>query len=60
MLNLEKVFPAIKPGGRYQPENCTSRHRVAIIVPYRDRADHLRVFLFKLHSLLPRQQLGKL
>ena len=59
MLKLAKLFSAIKPGGHYRPENCTSLHRLAIIVPYRDRADHLRVFLFNVHSLLPRQQLGK-
>ena len=60
MLKLEKLFSALKPGGHYRPENCTSRHRVAIIVPYRNRADHLRIFLFNLHSLLPRQQLGRI
>ena len=59
MSELEKLFPEVELGGRYRPPHCTSRHRVAIIVPFRDREDHLRTFLFNLHTLLPRQQLGK-
>ena len=59
MSELEKLFPELELGGRYRPKQCVSRHRVAIIVPFRDREDHLRTFLFNLHALLPRQQLGK-
>ena len=58
MSELEKLFPEVELGGRYRPPHCTSRHRVALIVPFRDREDHLRTFLFNLHTLLPRQQLG--
>ncbi|XP_014680727.1 PREDICTED: beta-1,4-N-acetylgalactosaminyltransferase bre-4-like [Priapulus caudatus] len=47
----------VEKGGRYKPEGCTSRHRVAIIVPYRDRDDHLRLFLQNMHPFLMRQQL---
>ena len=32
-------------------------HRVAIIVPYRDRELHLRTFLLNIHSFLSRQML---
>ncbi|KAH8020744.1 hypothetical protein HPB51_003316 [Rhipicephalus microplus] len=39
------------------PTDCTARHRVAILVPYRDREDHLRVFLYNMHQMLPRQQI---
>ena len=60
MSELEKLFPEVELGGRYRPPHCTSRHRVAIIVPFRDREDHLRTFLFNLHTLLPRQQLGNM
>ncbi|CAG0914612.1 unnamed protein product [Notodromas monacha] len=49
--------PEVEPGGRYKPKNCISRNRVAIIVPYRDREAHLRVFLRHLHPMLRRQQL---
>ena len=59
MPKLEKMFRDVTLGGRYSPQNCTSRDRVAVIVPYRNRSDHLRSFLFHMHNLLPRQQIGK-
>ena len=59
MPELDKLFPELEMGGRFQPHNCVSRHRVAIIVPFRDREDHLRTFLYNIHTLLPRQQLGE-
>ena len=55
---LEQMFPNVTEGGHHNPQNCLSRHRVAIIVPYRNRPDHLRAFLFHMHTLLPRQQIG--
>lgn len=57
MEQLEKKFPFLDLGGRCKPSDCQARHRVAIIVPYRDREDHLRAFLNNMHSLLPRQQI---
>lgn len=54
---LEKIFPMLEPGGHYRPQECQARDRVAIIVPYRDRAQHLRTLLLNLHPLLQRQQL---
>ena len=59
MSELEKYTPEMGLGGRHEPNQCASRYRVAIIVPFRDREDHLRIFLFHLHNLLPRQQIGK-
>ena len=44
-------------GGSYRPSSCLSRHKVAIIVPYRDRWEILRHFLFHIHRILQRQQL---
>ena len=49
--------PGIKPGGNYKPDECVARQKVAIIVPYRDRPEHLRIFLHHLHPVLQRQQL---
>ena len=57
MEEIEAIFPYLAPGGRFQPTECTSRHRVAIIVPYRDREDHLRTFLLNIHKFLQPQQL---
>ena len=57
---LEKMLYDVRIGGHSKPKHCISRDRVAIIVPYRNRSDHLRSFLFHLHTLLPRQQIGNL
>jgi len=54
--DLEEMFPNLEPGGRYSPGDCKARHRVAIIVPYRDRAAHLKVFLYNIHRFLQKQQ----
>ena len=49
--------PAMLPGGVGRPRDCTARHRVAVIVPYRDRRPHLNILLSHLHPMLQRQQL---
>ena len=54
----EKYKNVLDLGGRFKPKKCSARHKVAIIVPYRDREEHLRTFLYHMHSYLPRQQLG--
>lgn len=35
MKELEKKYSDLKAGGHGQPAECRSRHRVAIIIPYR-------------------------
>lgn len=60
VLSLEAVeneFPEVMQGGRFRPKECTSRHRVAILVPYRNRAEHLKIFIYNLHKVLSRQQI---
>ena len=47
----------LKTGGKYEPSICRSRHKIAIIVPYRQRPDHLNIFLRYMHPFLQRQQL---
>ena len=59
MSELEKYFPEVALGVRHESNQCASRQRVAIIVPFLDREDHPRIFLYNLHNLLPRQQIGK-
>ena len=44
-------------GGRWYPTHCVARHRIAIIVPYRNREEHLRRLVYALHPVLQRQQL---
>ncbi|XP_045138991.1 beta-1,4-galactosyltransferase 2-like [Portunus trituberculatus] len=53
----EREHPELSLGGRYRPENCTERHKVAIIIPYRNRATHLTAFVHHMHPFLQRQQL---
>ncbi|XP_037513474.1 beta-1,4-N-acetylgalactosaminyltransferase bre-4 isoform X1 [Rhipicephalus sanguineus] len=54
---VEDEFPDVMPGGRFQPKECTSRHRVAILVPYRNRTEHLKIFAYNIHKVLSRQQI---
>lgn len=55
MESIIKRNPDVKLGGIYSPSYCKSRHRVAIIVPYRDRLEHLSSLLSYLHPMLQRQ-----
>lgn len=54
---LKLVSPLTHDGG-WQPEDCTSKYLVGIIIPYRDRQLHLLQLLYYLHPLLKRQQLN--
>ncbi|CAH2092733.1 unnamed protein product [Euphydryas editha] len=54
---VEKKYPEVQSGGFYAPPNCTARHKVAIIVPYRDRQQHLAIFLNHMHPFLMKQQI---
>lgn len=54
---IEDNYPMLQNGGRYQPPDCEARHRVALIIPFRDRNIHLKIFLNNIHSFLMRQQL---
>uniref|UniRef100_A0A336LBW0 Beta-1,4-N-acetylgalactosaminyltransferase n=1 Tax=Culicoides sonorensis TaxID=179676 RepID=A0A336LBW0_CULSO len=53
----KRLGPKLLPGGRYHPKKCNSKHRVAIIVPYRDREHHLPIFLKNIHPFLMKQQI---
>ncbi|XP_075541728.1 beta-1,4-N-acetylgalactosaminyltransferase bre-4-like isoform X2 [Dermacentor variabilis] len=53
---MHEAFPHVTAGGRFTPKECTPRHRVAILVPYRDRAKHLKLFIFNIHRFMSRQQ----
>ncbi|XP_048218377.1 beta-1,4-galactosyltransferase 1 [Perognathus longimembris pacificus] len=54
---LAKQNPEVKMGGRHSPEDCISPHKVAIIIPFRNRQEHLKYWLYYLHPILQRQQL---
>ncbi|XP_032873825.1 beta-1,4-galactosyltransferase 1-like [Amblyraja radiata] len=59
-INLEDVRQnnlLVREGGRYTPSECTALQKVAVIIPFRDRDEHLKYWLYYLHPLLQRQQL---
>nr|CAH8871304.1 unnamed protein product [Trichobilharzia regenti] len=43
--------------GMWRPVDCDPTERLAIIVPYRNRDSHLRMFLEHMHSFLRKQRL---
>uniref|UniRef100_UPI00358FF6A0 beta-1,4-galactosyltransferase 1-like n=1 Tax=Myxine glutinosa TaxID=7769 RepID=UPI00358FF6A0 len=49
--------PKIQLGGRYKPP-CVTNDHVAIIIPYRQREEHLKQLLLYLHPFLQRQQIN--
>ena len=53
----ELKHPELYPGGRFRPKNCRARHKVAVIIPYRDREEHLAVFIYHIHTVLQHQQI---
>jgi hypothetical protein len=55
---VEKILsPKVQSGGRYKPTDCRARDRVAIVIPYRDRKQHLPILLKNLHPFLMKQQI---
>ncbi|CAF3593672.1 unnamed protein product [Rotaria sordida] len=57
LYEIEMNFTDIKSGGQWSPSYCLARHKVAIIIPYRDRFEHLVTLLYYLHPILQRQEL---
>ena len=57
MSQLERDFhqAGIRDGGYYTPPNCDSRQRIAILVPFRNRSEHLVKFLAHMHPFLQKQ-----
>ncbi|XP_037945433.1 beta-1,4-N-acetylgalactosaminyltransferase bre-4 isoform X2 [Teleopsis dalmanni] len=54
----EELGPLLEPGGFFQPKNCTPKHHVAIVVPFRDRYAHLSIFIRNIHPFLMRQNIA--
>lgn len=57
MRQAELVHSDVTQGGVWRPIRCQARQKVAIIVPFRDREQHLPIFLQHMHTMLHRQQL---
>ncbi|KAL1023684.1 hypothetical protein UPYG_G00044540 [Umbra pygmaea] len=54
---VKKENPKLQEGGRYKPADCVALQKVAVIIPFRHREEHLRFWLHYLHPILQRQQL---
>jgi beta-1,4-galactosyltransferase 1 len=54
----ELLNQGIQFGGKWEPKDCKARHHVAILVPFRDRQEHLHNFLLNMHPIFARQQLS--
>jgi len=54
---LELQHMELDIGGSWKPVFCIPRHRTAVIVPFRDREEHLRALLNLIHPMLQRQLL---
>ncbi|CAJ0588825.1 unnamed protein product [Cylicocyclus nassatus] len=57
MQELENKFKYLELGGHYIPKHCSGAHRVAIIIPYRNRPMHLPILLNNFHPFLTEQEL---
>uniref|UniRef100_UPI003AABFD1A beta-1,4-galactosyltransferase 1-like n=1 Tax=Centroberyx gerrardi TaxID=166262 RepID=UPI003AABFD1A len=53
----KEATSSLQEGGHYKPPDCIALQRVAIIIPFRNRHEHLKYWLFYLHPILQRQQL---
>ena len=58
LKDVAKANPDVEMGGKWQPPDCEPWQKVLIIIPYRDRAYHLRVLLNRLHPMLQKQKLA--
>lgn len=47
----------LEPGGHFVPQGCVSSTKVAIMIPYRDRASHLGTFFKYMHPFLMKQNI---
>ncbi|XP_069387298.1 beta-1,4-galactosyltransferase 1 [Paralichthys olivaceus] len=59
-VSLEEITKSnanLRPGGRFKPKDCEALQKVAIIIPFRKRDEHLKYWLYYLHPILQRQQL---
>ena len=54
---LERRFDWLKPGGHWSPEECRAEKKVALVIPFRCRGEHLLVFLQHMHPFLRKQRL---
>ncbi|XP_028742380.1 beta-1,4-galactosyltransferase 6 isoform X2 [Peromyscus leucopus] len=47
----------IGPGGHWRPKDCKPRWKVAVLIPFRNRHEHLPIFFLHLIPMLQKQRL---
>ncbi|WAR15510.1 B4GT4-like protein [Mya arenaria] len=57
-FNTLTDIKGVLPGGMYETDACISSQRTAIIVPYRDRPEHLEIFSKAIHTFLKKQNIS--
>ncbi|KAK3093162.1 hypothetical protein FSP39_012069, partial [Pinctada imbricata] len=57
LLKLQEKFTPFEKGGHFKPHHCTATTKIAVIVPYRDRDRHLKLFLNNIIPKLTRQEI---
>ncbi|XP_063048872.1 beta-1,4-galactosyltransferase 1-like isoform X2 [Engraulis encrasicolus] len=57
LKTVRKQNPKLRAGGRWKPPNCNAIQKVAIVIPFRHREQHLKFWLYYVHPFLQRQQL---
>ncbi|XP_040186792.1 beta-1,4-galactosyltransferase 5 [Rana temporaria] len=59
LSDIQQLFDedAIKLGGHWKPRDCVPRWKVAILIPFRNRHEHLPVLFRHLIPMLQRQRL---
>ncbi|XP_007487263.1 beta-1,4-galactosyltransferase 6 isoform X3 [Monodelphis domestica] len=57
---IQQVFSKdldIGPGGHWRPSDCKPRWKVAVLIPFRNRHEHLPIFFLHLIPMLQKQRL---
>ncbi|KAK2171809.1 hypothetical protein NP493_1025g01039 [Ridgeia piscesae] len=57
ITDVETANEHVAIGGKWKPHDCRSWQKVAILVPYRNRWQHLVLLLKRLHTLLQKQKI---
>ena len=55
---LQSRYPKVTLGQGWTPPNCNPKFQIAIIVPFRDRESHLKIFINNLIPFLQLQQIS--
>ncbi|XP_075056485.1 beta-1,4-galactosyltransferase 1-like [Mixophyes fleayi] len=55
-LNITLENPDVQNGGRSKPQICRAQQKIAIIIPFRNREPHLKIWLYHMHPFLQKQQ----